>query len=78
MHLIDEQYLAMPFYGSRRMAVWLMATGHAVNRKRVQRLMWLRGLEAIYPKPRLSAANTEHHKFPYLLRGMSVNRVNQV
>ena len=78
MRLIDEQYLETPFYGSRRMTVWLLHEGHAVNRKRVQRLMRLMGLEAIYPKPRLSVANPEHRKFPYLLRGLSVNRVNQV
>jgi putative transposase len=78
MRLIDEQYLATPFYGSRRMAVWLSDAGHSVNRKRVQRLMRLMGLEAIYPKPRLSDPNKEHRKFPYLLRGLSVNRVNQV
>ena len=54
MRLIDEQYLDTPFYGSRRMTVWLLHEGHAVNRKRVQRLMRLMGLEAIYPKPRLS------------------------
>ena len=76
--LIDEQYLETPFYGSRRMTVWLLHEGHAVNRKRVQRLMQLMGLEAIYPKPRLSRGNPEHRKFPYLLRGLSVNRVNQV
>ena len=78
MRLIDEQYLETPFYGSRRMTVWLLHEGHAVNRKRVRRLMQLMGLEAIYPKPRLSLANQEHRKFPYLLRGLSVNRVNQV
>ena len=78
MRLIDEQYLATPFFGSRRMALWLSDVGHSVNRKRVQRLMRLMGLEAIYPKPRLSEANPEHRKFPYLLRGLSVNRVNQV
>ena len=78
MRLIDEQYLETPFYGSRRMAVWLLHAGHAVNRKRVQRLMRLMGLEAISPKPRLSLANPEHRKFPYLLRGLPVNRVNQV
>jgi putative transposase len=81
MRLIDEQYLATPFYGSRRMAVWLMHAGHSVNRKRVKRLMRLMrlmGLEAIYPKPRLSDPNKEHRKVPYLLRGLSVNRVNQV
>jgi putative transposase len=78
MRLIDEQYLETPFYGSRRMTVWLLHEGHAVNRKRVQRLMRLMDLEAIYPKPRLSVANSEHRKFPYLLRGLSVSRVNQV
>ena len=78
MRLIDEQYMTTPFYGSRRMTVWLTHEGHAVNRKRVQRLMQLMDLEAIYPKPRLSLANKEHRKFPYLLRGLSVNRVNQV
>ena len=78
MRLIDEQYLETPFYGSRRMTVWLEHAGHAVNRKRVQRLMRLMGLEAIYPKPRLSVGNAEHRKFPYLLRGLIVNRVDQV
>jgi putative transposase len=78
MKLIDKQYLATPFYGSRRMTVCLSHQGHAVNRKRVQRLMRLMGLEAIYPKPKLSTANKEHRKFPYLLRGVAVDRVNQV
>jgi putative transposase len=55
MRLIDEQYTACPFYGSRRMTEWLTQQGEPVNRKRVQRLMRLIGLEAIYPKPRLSA-----------------------
>ena len=78
MRLIDEPYLETPFYGRRRMTVWLPHAGHVVNRKRVQRLMPLRGLEAISPKPRLSRANPEHRPFPYWLRGLSVNRVNQV
>jgi len=78
MRLIDEQYLATPFYGSRRMTVWLTHSGHAVNRKRVQRLMRLMDLEAIHPQPRLSLANKERRTFPYLLRGLPVNRVNQV
>jgi len=78
MRLIDKQYLATPFYGSRRMALCLSRAGHEANRKRVQRLMRLMGLEAIYPKPRLSEASKEHRKFPYLLRGVSVDRVNQV
>ncbi len=78
MRLIDEQYLRTPFYGSRRMAVWLQTEGHAVNRKRVQRLMRLMGLEAIYPKPRLSRGAANHRIYPYLLRGLQVERPNQV
>ena len=72
MRLIDEQYTARPFYGSRQMTVWLNGQGEEVNRKRVQRLMRLMGLEAIYPKPRLSAAGPGHRVYPYLLRGVSV------
>jgi len=60
MRLIDEQYTACPFYGSRRMTEWLTRQGEEVNRKRVQRLMRDMGLEAIYPKPRLSAAGRGH------------------
>src|SRR5205823_3090064 len=56
MRLIDQEYTAHPFLGSRRMAVWLSEQGEEVNRKRVQRLMRLMGLEAIYPRPKLSAA----------------------
>jgi len=78
MRLIDEQYLRTPFYGSRRMAVWLQGNGHAVNRKRVQRLMRLMDLEAIYPKPRLSLGAANHRIYPYLLRGLQVERPNQV
>ena len=78
MRLIDEQYTACPFYGSRRMTVWLVAQGAGVNRKRVQRLMRVMGLEAIYPKPRLSQAGKGHRVFPYLLRGLSIERPNQV
>jgi putative transposase len=55
MRLIDEQYTACPFYGSRRITRWLARNGHEVNRKRVQRLLRLMGLEAIHPKPKLSA-----------------------
>jgi putative transposase len=78
MRLIDEQYTARPFYGSRKMAVWLQGRGEVVNRKRVQRLMRLMGLEAIFPKPRLSAAGRGHRIYPYLLRGVSVRRPDQV
>ncbi|MGH7192070.1 MAG: IS3 family transposase, partial [Candidatus Saccharimonadales bacterium] len=78
MRLIDEEYTAHPFLGSRRMTVWLMARGEAVNRKRVQRLMRLMGLEAIYPKPKLSAAGRGHRIYPYLLRNASIERPDQV
>ena len=54
LRLLDEQYTRTPFYGSRNMAEWLATVGHAVNRKRVPRLMELLGLEAVYPKPKLS------------------------
>ena len=78
MRLIDEQYLRTPFYGSRRMAVWLAHQGRLVNRKRVQRLMRLMGIEAIYPRPRTTWRNAEHRVFPYLLRGVAILRPNQV
>ena len=78
MRLIDRQYLATPFYGSRRMTAWLEVQGHAVNRKRVQRLMRLMGLEAIYQRPRTSQPAAENRVFPYLLRGLAIERVNQV
>jgi putative transposase len=78
MRLIDEQYTARPFYGSRKMTVWLQGRGEEVNRKRVQRLMRLMGLEAIFPKPRLSATGRGHRIYPYLLRGVSVRRPDQV
>ena len=78
MRLIDEQYLRCPFYGSRRMTVWLQSLREEVNRKRVQRLMRKMGLEAIYAKPRLSAGGKEHKIYPYLLRNVQVTRPNQV
>lgn len=78
MGLIDRQYLARPYYGSRRMTVWLKAQGHAVNRKRVRRLMRMMGLEAIYQRPRTSLPAADHKVYPYLLRGLAIERVNQV
>src|SRR5438105_10104603 len=77
MRLIDEQYTRCPFYGSRRLTAWLATQGHEVNRKRVQRLLRMMGLEAIYPKPNLSAGRG-HKVYPYLLRDVAVERVNQV
>ena len=78
MRRVDEQYTARPFYGSRRMTIWLNEQGEGVNRKRVQRLMRVMGLEAIYPKPRLSLAGKGHRIYPYLLRGVKVERKDQV
>jgi putative transposase len=78
MRRIDEQYTACPFYGSRKMTAWLRQHGEAVNRKRVQRLMRLMGLEAIYPKPRLSLAGRGHRIYPYLLRQVRIERPDQV
>ena len=78
MKLIDEQYTRTPFYGRRRMTAWLRSQGHRVNVKRVSRLMLLMGLEAIYPKPRLSRCNPEHRIYPYLLRGLLINKPNHV
>jgi putative transposase len=69
MRLIDREYMRHPFLGSRRMAAYLRGEGHPVNRKRVRRLMAVMGLEAVYPKPRLSKPNPGHRVYPYLLRG---------
>jgi putative transposase len=78
MRLIDEQYLKTPFYGSRSMRNYLRRLGHKVNRKRVQRLMRLMGLEAVYPKPKTSKPHPEHKVYPYLLKGLAIERPNQV
>jgi putative transposase len=78
MALIDRQYLARPYYGSRRMAAWLATQGHLVNRKRVQRLMRVLGLVAIYQRPNTSRPAAAHKIYPYLLGGLSIERVNQV
>jgi putative transposase len=78
MRLIDEQYLKTPFYGSRRMSVWLQKQGYVINRKRVQRLMRQMGIEGLAPGPRTSRPHPEHKIYPYLLRELSINRPNQV
>lgn len=78
MRLIDEKYTRHPFYGSRRMADWLCNQGHPVCRERVQRLMRQLGLQAIYPKKRLSLGNKEHQKYPYLLRDLQIKHPDQV
>jgi putative transposase len=78
MALLDRQYLRTPFYGSRRMTVWLQTQGHVVNRKRVRHLMQRMGLAAIYQRPRTSRPAPEHRIYPYLLRGLAITRVNHV
>ena len=78
MRLIDEQYLKTPFYGSRKMTHYLREKGYPVNRKRVQRLMRLMGIEAIYAKPKTSQRNAQHAIYPYLLRGVEITAPGQV
>jgi putative transposase len=79
MKLIDKQYTDCPFYGTRKMTAWLRKEKKLqVNRKRVQRLMQVMGLEAIYPKPSLSLPGQGHKVYPYLLRNVKIGRVDQV
>jgi putative transposase len=78
MRRIDELYLAWPFYGSRRINAVLRRDVWVVSRKRVQRLMRLMGLEAIYQKPNTSRGHPDHKVYPYLLRGLIIDRPNQV
>jgi putative transposase len=78
MRRIDEIYMMWPFYGSRRMVAELRGEGHAVNRKRVQRLMRLMGIETIYQKPNTSRKHPSHKIYPYLLRNLTIDRANQV
>jgi len=78
MRLLDEQYTRTPFYGTRKMIAWLQTQGYEVNRKRVMRLLRQMGLEAVYPKPHLSLPGLTQQRYPYLLRGLSITRCNQV
>ena len=80
MRLMDEQYLRTPFYGVLRMTQWLRRQGHAVNEKRVRRLLRAMGLEAIYPRRKqgLSQADRQQKVYPYLLRGLAITRPDQV
>jgi len=78
MDMIDQKYTQHPFYGILRMTAWLHDQGYPVNHKRVQRLMQLMGLQAIYPKPRLSKSGDVSEKYPYLLKGLMIRRPNQV
>jgi len=78
MRRLDEEYTKHPFFGSRKLTVRLRKAGFAVNRKRIQGLMRRMGLEAIYRKPRLSLPGRQHKRYPYLLKGMTVDRPDAV
>lgn len=78
MRLLDEQYTRTPCYGVLRMAAYLRSLGHDVNVKRVRRLLRTMGLDAVYQKPNTSQPNPAHSVYPYLLRGLSIERCDQV
>src|ERR1019366_3056413 len=78
MRRMDELHLAWPFYGSRRMTAGLRREGRRVNRKRGKRLMKVMAIEAIYQKPNTSKGHPDHKVYPYLLRGLTIDRPNQV
>jgi putative transposase len=78
MRLIDQQFTKTPFYGSRRITAALQRSGETVNRKRVQRLMAVMGLEAIFPKPRTTIAVPGAKIYPYLLRDRKLTRIDEV
>jgi len=78
MRLLDEQYTQTPFYGVRRMTAWLRGEGYVVNPKRVSRLIRKMGLWAIYPGPSTSKPGAGHRIYPYLLRNVPIQAVNQV
>jgi putative transposase len=78
MRLLDEQYTRCPFYGVEKMTEWLRQQGHRVNEKRVRRLLRVMGLWAVYPKPRLSQPAQGAQVYPYLLKGVSIDRADQV
>jgi putative transposase len=78
MRLLDEQYLKTPFWGSRNMTTWLRQEGFAINRKRVQRLMRVMGLEGLAPRPTTTKPAPGHRVFPYLLRGVEITHADHV
>jgi putative transposase len=78
MRIIDEQFMMSPDFGSRQMTKVLQRYGYNVGRKRVRRLMKKMGIEAVYQKPKTSNPHPEHKKYPYLLRGLDIDRPNQV
>lgn len=78
MELIDVQYTETPYYGVLRMHAYICSLNYQVNVKRIRRLMRVMGLQVIYCKPNLSKPNKAHKKYPYLLRGLTIDKVNQV
>lgn len=78
LQLLDEEYTRNPFYGSRKMLIFLRKLGHVINRKRVQRLMRCLGLAGMAPGPNTSKPHPEHKIYPYLLRGIDVTQPNKV
>jgi putative transposase len=78
MRLMDEQYFKTPFYGIRKLTEWLYGEGYDVNHKRVKRLMNVMGWQTIYRQPNTSKPNKQHPVYPYLLKGLTINRANQV
>lgn len=78
MRLLDEQYYKTPFFGERKLKIWLRGQGYFVNRKRLRRLMKLMGWETLYKRPGTSDPNTSHKVYPYLLKGLAITRANQV
>ena len=78
MRIIDEQYMKTPTYGSRSMRSYLRRLGYKINSKRIQRLINLMGLSAIYPHPRTSKRHPAHKVYPYLLKGLDINRPDMV
>lgn len=78
MHLMDEYFTDYPCYGVLRMTYWLRRKGYTVNPKRIRRLLRKMGIEAVYPKKNLSKSHPGHRKYPYLLRGLSIEQSNQV
>ncbi|MBI4530621.1 MAG: IS3 family transposase [Candidatus Latescibacteria bacterium] len=78
MHTIDEHYTQTPFYGIRRMTAWLRSEGYQINPKRVQRLLRAMGLEALYPGPRCSQKGNTATTYPCLLKGLLIERSDQV
>ena len=78
MRIIDEQYLRTPYYGYRKMAAWMIRQGHEVNKKRIKRLMRIMHLQGAVPGPHTSKPHPQHKVYPYLLKGMRIDRPNLI